>query len=140
MKRSPALTALSHDHHKALVLSKRIEKATSAAERRALALILPEIFASELEPHFQYEERELLPRLRAAGHTELVERTLADHAQLRALSAEVGSGKLDNLATFSEALIAHVRFEEREVFETAEEALGRDYLDALLASLRMPRM
>ncbi|MBK6636481.1 MAG: hypothetical protein IPG34_01700 [Rhodocyclaceae bacterium] len=55
---------------------------------------------------------------------------LADHAQLRALSAEVGSGKLDNLATFSEALIAHVRFEEREVFETAEEALGRDYLDA----------
>ncbi len=130
MKRSPALAALSRDHHKALVLSKRIEKATSAAERHALALILPDIFASELEPHFQHEERELLPRLQAAGHTALVERTLAEHARLRSLAAEVAGGQLDNLAVFSDELIAHVRFEEREVFEAAETALGRDFLDA----------
>ena len=49
-----------------------------------------------------------------------MERTLQEHSSLRRLINENHS---DNLAAFSELLTAHIRFEEKELFETAQKRL-----------------
>lgn len=123
MKRSPALQQLSREHHTALSLALRIAKAVDAAARKALMDRLPGLFAAELEPHFQEEEAGLLPQLAAAGEAALAERTLAEHAEMRAQVARVAAGEAEALADFGRLLQAHVRFEERELFAVAERKL-----------------
>ncbi|HEY0664439.1 MAG TPA: hemerythrin domain-containing protein [Gallionella sp.] len=124
MKRHPALQPLSREHHAALKLAKACERAVAAGQadetcRRAVA-----VFATELEPHFRVEERELLPLLDDAGQQGLAERTLAEHAGLRALAVELrqccDAGVLQR---FGAQLAAHVRFEERELFPALETLL-----------------
>lgn len=124
MKRHPALLQLSREHHTALKLSLDCRKAVLAADQaamNALAGQMSSLFAAELEPHFQREEEELLPWLEAAGEHQLVARTLAEHAQLRSLAERIGRGDLGALEAFATALSDHVRFEERELFEKAQE-------------------
>jgi hemerythrin-like domain-containing protein len=128
MKRSPALLKLSREHHTALSLALRIERGGDAATQAALLAALPLIFRNELEPHFQEEENALLPQLRQAGEEMLVDRTLAEHGQLRQLVEQIAGGDLASLQPFGELLRAHVRFEERELFLAAERVLPADYL------------
>lgn len=126
MKRSPALRQLSREHHTALSLALRIAKATEPGARERLLATIPALFRGELEPHFQEEERSLLPQLAQAGETALVARTLDDHAQMRALAAAIAAGDATALAPFGALLQAHVRFEERELFVVAEQRLFAD--------------
>ena len=85
-------------------------------------------FDAELEPHFQAEEADLLPAMRRAGETALVERTLQEHAALRAL---LGEGQSENLEAFADLLTQHIRFEEKELFERAQQVLAPAILDGL---------
>ena len=62
MKRSSRLQPLPREHHKALVLAKKIEIA-DCSRLDELADLVQEFFVAELEPHFLTEEMELLPRL-----------------------------------------------------------------------------
>jgi iron-sulfur cluster repair protein YtfE (RIC family) len=123
MKRSDALVGLSREHHTALSLARRGRLAAtsgdtgSVAEMAALAL---ERFRTELGPHFAEEERWLLPALAEAGEAALVERTLAEHAELARLAENLAVPSAEGLLAFAEALGAHVRFEERELFPAAE--------------------
>lgn len=126
MKRSVALQSLSREHHTALALAKGCERAVqsgvaaqvgAACQRAILA------FAEELEPHFQIEEQTLLPLLKNADVLPLVQRTLADHQQLRALLADLRPNSVDALDRFGKSLSAHVRFEERELFPALENVL-----------------
>ncbi len=130
MKRRPALLQLSRDHHTALVLAQRIAKAADEAAVGRLLASVPAFFERELEPHFQTEEATLLPRLEAAGETALVARTLDEHRLLRSLAARLADGDNTSLKPFGDALNSHVRFEERELFVTAERVLPADFLDA----------
>lgn len=123
MKRAPALQQLSREHHTALSLALRIAKAGDDGVRADLMRRVPGLFAAELEPHFQEEEGRLLPQLAAAGEAALVERTLAEHAEMRAQVARLAAGEADALAPFGRLLQAHVRFEERELFVVAEQRL-----------------
>ncbi|PKO88861.1 MAG: hemerythrin HHE cation-binding protein [Betaproteobacteria bacterium HGW-Betaproteobacteria-12] len=126
MKRSPALLQLSREHHTALSLAMRIAKATDQTAQERLLATVPALFRGELEPHFQEEERSLLPQLAQAGETALVARTLDEHAQMRALAAAIAGGDAAALAPFGRLLQAHVRFEERELFVVAEQRLFAD--------------
>lgn len=129
MKRSPALLKLSREHHTALSLALRIEKADNALAQSAVQAALPDIFRKELEPHFQEEENDLLPQLAQAGEAALVERTLQEHADLRWLTVLIANGDLAALSAFAKLLHAHVRFEERELFMIAQRVLPSIYLD-----------
>lgn len=129
MKRSPALLKLSREHHTALSLAMRIEKAGDAHAQSAVQAILPAIFRRELEPHFQEEENTLLPQLAKAGEAALVKRTLQEHADLRWLAVLIANGDLAALPAFGKLLRAHVRFEERELFMVAQRVLPANYLD-----------
>ena len=130
MTRRPALRQLSREHHGALVLALRITRATDAATLARLMATVPEVFARELEPHFRDEETNLLPGLATAGAHALVDRTLEEHQLLRGLFARVAAGDAASLGQFGEALRAHVRFEEHELFATAETLLPAELLDA----------
>jgi iron-sulfur cluster repair protein YtfE (RIC family) len=133
MKRHPALTQLSREHHSALVLAKRARGA-SAGDPAALKRLLVEVsqaLAGELEAHFLLEEQHLLPALAARGEQEAVARTLAEHAGLRALAVQIDSGLPESVRRFGAALAEHIRFEERALFPLAESVLGEAALNAL---------
>lgn len=125
MKRSPQLVPLSREHHTALSLARRVEKAMgggTAQELQEAAARVAAGFVTELAPHFAEEERWLLPTLSAAGEQLLVDRTLADHRRLGALAQEIEKAPDGvRLQEFAQLLRDHVRFEERELFVTFED-------------------
>jgi hemerythrin-like domain-containing protein len=126
MKRSAILQPLSREHHTALSLAKSCERAAlsddlaqiaQACQRAILA------FSAELEPHFQIEEKSLLPLLKSPETQALAQRTLADHERLRALLNGLQKTDSAALGSFGKCLNAHVRFEERELFAAFESLL-----------------
>ena len=129
MRRSSALLKLSREHHTALSLALRIARAVDPDAQRRLLADVPRLFRDKLEPHFQEEELELLPRLAKAGEQALVDRTLDEHRQMRQLVASMDAGELPALKSFGLLLKAHVQFEERELFVRAQAILSTAYLD-----------
>lgn len=126
MKRHAALQQLSREHHQALKMARQARFACDAGMPEAITQASAEIcerFQNELDPHFKSEETDLLPALSAAGATELVQRTLAEHAELRDLNRRLADPDAETLARFAALLNDHVRFEERELFETAQQLL-----------------
>ena len=82
------------------------------------------LFASELDPHFRVEEQGILVALARVGENELVQRTLSEHAELRRLAILLSRPDAVTLLRFADLLAAHVRFEERELFEAAQHQMG----------------
>ncbi|CAG0968889.1 hypothetical protein MYXO_01182 [Myxococcaceae bacterium] len=135
MKRIAELRDLSDDHHTALVLARRCLRARpgdDSAIASAWAAVRA-AFDVELEPHFRIEEQYLLPALEEIGESELAERVRSDHALLRGLVA-AGAADAGHVERFGHLLDAHVRFEEREVFELAQTRLSPTALAAIAAA------
>lgn len=133
MKRHPSLQPLSDDHHRALVLARRLRRESTGMDAGALARLAREVrqeFGAEIEPHFRVEERWMLPFLEDRGEGRLAAQTLEDHARLRALVHGVWSEA--TAQTLGGLLERHVRFEERVLFPEAESVLS----EAELASVR----
>ncbi|BAO28788.1 hemerythrin domain-containing protein [Sulfuritalea hydrogenivorans] len=129
MKRHPDLLQLSREHYGALKLARDARRAAESGatdEVTALAQRVAALFAAELDPHFRVEEQGILILLAEAGEHELAGRTLADHAELRRLAKRLATPDAETLLSFAELLGAHVRFEEREVFEAVQARLGVD--------------
>ncbi|ENO89193.1 hemerythrin domain-containing protein [Thauera linaloolentis] len=110
MKRHPQLIQLSREHHAALRLGRHLLAGGAAGELRAEY--------PALAAHFAEEERDLLPLLQRHGHLALAARLRDEHAQLHALFAAASNGAGE--AEAGQALIAHVRFEERTLFPAIE--------------------
>jgi hypothetical protein len=138
VKRVPELRDLSDDHHTGLVLARHCRRAGEPDSARDAARAwtrVREAFASHLEPHFQIEERYLLPALDAIGEGGLASRVREDHAALREL-LRAGPADRAALARFGERLDAHIRSEEREVFEATQHRLPPAALEAIAAACR----
>lgn len=128
MKRHAALIQHSRDHHHALKLARLARFAADSGLPAAIAQAaetITEQFPHALEPHFQEEETGLLVRLSENGQHELVKRTLDEHARLRELNRSLLADPTDAAAitAFATLLHDHVRFEERELFEIAQNLL-----------------
>ncbi|MCW8828593.1 MAG: hemerythrin domain-containing protein [Gammaproteobacteria bacterium] len=122
MKRSPGLRTLSSEHHTGLVMARRAIQAVEEGQVADAWQDLALRFEQELEPHFRQEEEQLLPALRQAGEEAIVQRTLEEHAALRALIHD-RERDAEALKAFAELLKAHIRFEERELFAIAQARL-----------------
>jgi hemerythrin-like domain-containing protein len=137
MKRAPELRGLSDDHHHGLVLALKAKRAGAGEGDLSLSEAWAEVearFAAELAPHFQIEETLIAPALTAAGSGALSKRLYEEHRALRACVAE-GSGRAaGDLTRFGELLESHIRFEERELFETAQSCMSSDALAAVAAA------
>jgi len=126
MKRSPILQPLSREHHTALTLAKASERPARSGDQALVKLACQRViraYANELGPHFQIEEVSLLPLLSSTATQSLVERTLADHQQLRGLLDTLRQNDAGALDSFGKCLSEHVRFEERELFPVLESFL-----------------
>ena len=136
MKRSPALVPLSRDHHHALDAARRLRRAddttVAAASRHFLAF-----FERDGRRHFAIEEELLLPALDDPEWARATERVLADHAAIREAAANLATGPVDaeTARSVGERLAAHVRFEERVLFELLESRLTPRQLEALGAAV-----
>lgn len=130
MQRHAFLQDLSREHHTALRLALDARRAAASgdpARIRGQAEVCRRCYADEIDAHFRIEESELLPRLLADGdaaRTALVERTQREHAELRTLVAQLAQADAAILARFADLLAAHVRFEERELFEALQTGLS----------------
>lgn len=132
MKRSAALSPLSRDHHHALSLAMQAGKAAridDASQWQQIADRIRQHHQQSLQAHFAEEERMLLPALAQAGQNEMVQRTLNEHAHLQQLLQHPELASPSLLQAFADAMTAHVRFEERELFTLAES------LPAVMAAL-----
>jgi hypothetical protein len=136
MKRSQALKPLSRDHHGALVVAQQLRRATEAEPARQSFLAF---WREDGAHHFRVEEEVLLPVWALHGEVDrgAVGRMLEDHLWIRrqALRAEQSAEALtlEDLHELGERLAAHVRFEERELFESIEAALDEAALADLAA-------
>jgi hemerythrin-like domain-containing protein len=126
MKRHAALQQHSREHHMALKMARLARFAADSGASAAMDQAAAEIVGHYLElmaAHFRDEEEGVLRQLKAIGQHALVDRTLAEHLRLRQLGEALQQPDAATLAEFGSLLTDHVRFEERELFETAQELL-----------------
>ena len=125
MRRTAYLKELSSEHHHALRLSRDIRKCRDNAQRRqALVHRVCKEYREQLLPHFIIEEFTVIPVLYVLGEWQLAEQVLEEHRLLSELVEKLEDSEA--LDRFSELLQAHVRFEERFVFEACQGAIGTD--------------
>jgi len=89
------------------------------------------VFKSELEPHFEIEESFIGEVLKAAGESQLAQRLSDEHEALRRFLTPGRRRTADDLRRFGELLEQHIRFEERELFQVAQDKLTSDELGAV---------
>jgi hemerythrin-like domain-containing protein len=113
-----------------VLVDRGLTKDSSAANVAALAKKIADSFEIELRNHFDLEERLLFPAIREhLGALPIVDDLLADHRRLERLAA--GLRAAADLRAFTALLSAHIRREERELFEDIQARLPRDVLDRL---------
>lgn len=114
IKRHKALQPLSRQHHFGLLFSWKIRKGFSKnIETNRLQEYAKWFYEQEIKPHFRDEEEYLFP-IMAPGN-ELVERALKEHRRIKRLFTNTDDPE-KSLHQLEEELDAHIRFEERVLF------------------------
>ncbi len=140
MKRHPALVPLSRQHHDGLALGVFIDRDLrgdpnpAAAER--LRVKVAAAWELELNGHFAVEEEILFPVAREAIEDKgVVDRLVREHAEIRTAIAELqsvaGGTLVRRLRSLREILVAHIRYEERILFEAVQNSLSEESLQRL---------
>jgi hemerythrin-like domain-containing protein len=135
---------LHEEHQATLALWTRLEAALAAG--RADAALLRAAAASlaeEIERHFAFEEKELFPRLAAAGEGDIAALLEEEHATIRsAAQLFIASVRKDPLAAslkplgmeLAERLVSHVQKEEMSMLPALDDLLDEETDDALAAA------
>jgi hemerythrin-like domain-containing protein len=136
MLRDKNLIPLSHQHQRALALCVRIDRGSPIPDSDVPTwqAEIAQLFRSEITFHFAAEERVLFAAARRFQElTPLIDDLLADHAFLRDRFAESEAATLSSadLRSFAQRLSAHVRKEERQLFERLQELLSTEEMTAL---------
>lgn len=125
---------LSRDHHHGLLLCWKIEEGLKrGTEPQLIKRYVDFFFEKHLEPHFREEEEFAFPLL--APEHPLIEKALVQHEALRQLfhkNTELAA----TLSAIAGALDAHIRFEERELFEEIQRNASEEQLLALTSQLK----
>jgi len=140
MLRDKSLIPLSHQHQRALALCVRIDRAEPipVADLQAWQMEIEQHFAQEIEVHFSAEEQVLFPAARQLPELiPLVQDLIADHAALRESfsQAKARSMSPETLLAFAQHLSAHIRKEERQLFERLQQLMSSEELTDLGAQL-----
>ena len=125
MKRAEALQPLSHQHHNSLMACLLLKKGIARkANQSTLNDFLSKFFREDIEPHFEAEEKHLLPLLDQLkpSYGKILR---SDHALLRILASRFINqfASFDYLSSFATLLENHIRFEERLVFNFIQQHL-----------------
>ena len=144
MKRHPSLVPLSRAHHDALVVAQALLLGQSPAprsdwptDRRTQVNRVIAFFTHTLRWHFEVEEAHLFPTVLAhlPGEADLVAQLLDEHdairTQVRELERDPTTALTVRLPALGRLLEAHVRREERVLFETMQREMAPADLETL---------
>lgn len=129
IKRHEALQPLSRQHHFGLLFSWKIRKGlTEQISLERLKTYRDWFFGKEILPHFETEEKHIFPIL--GNENSLVQRALKEHIRIKDLfTAETD---LENsFKKLEKELQAHIRFEERILFNKLEEVASAEELEKI---------
>jgi hemerythrin-like domain-containing protein len=140
MLRNKNLVVLSRQHHHALALCVRLDRALQAGpvDTEAWQSEIVQHFEQEAKVHFAAEEREVFPlAVKFEALKPLVDELLAEHEVLRVLFAGAASRSLDtvSLAEFGDRFTKHIRREERQLFEGMQNLLRDEDLELMGSAL-----
>ncbi|WP_432410077.1 hemerythrin domain-containing protein [Rasiella sp. SM2506] len=119
IKRHKALQPLSRQHHFGLLYSWKIRRGFSKnipIER--MSAFSSWFYIHQIIPHFEAEEHYIFPILKPDD--ELVQRALKEHRSIKRLF-EDKKNPVRSLSLLEEELQAHIRFEERVLFNKIQE-------------------
>jgi hemerythrin-like domain-containing protein len=140
MVRDKNLIPLSHQHHHALSLCVRIDRALQGGdvELEPWLMEVEQLYKQEITVHFAAEEKEVFPA--AQNFTKLrpiVQRLILEHAELRELFVKAATRAMtaQELKTCGERLSAHIRKEERQLFEGMQNAMTPEQLKVIGTAL-----
>lgn len=138
MKRSPQLSRLSHDHYEGLRVAARLKKGIAGSEDAGeLGALAAQFWDAHLAAHFHLEEVALLPVLEEIAASDLARRLQSEHRQIEAQAGTLRTAPTDEaVRAFADALGAHIRFEERELFPYVEQHVVPATLDRVAQMLQ----
>lgn len=135
IKRSKELAPLSREHHDGLLFAWKIKQ--GLANNTAITTLVNYtrwFWTNHIKPHFKDEEKALVKYLPADNP--LVKQMFKEHQQIRdliiSLDKEPDANALQLLAEF---LNNHIRFEERQLFNYAEQELTPEQLNEVFNDL-----
>jgi hemerythrin-like domain-containing protein len=136
MLRNKSLIPLSHQHQRALALCVRIDRAQPIppADLKAWQAEIEQQFEQEIRIHFAAEESELFPVAREfADLSRLADELSAEHASLRESFSQARARCMsaETLPAFAQRLSAHIRKEERQLFERLQQLMSTEELATL---------
>lgn len=144
MKRHKALQSLSQEHHHGLLLAQLIKAGSpeykglpsTTADKKLYTI---KFFEENLIPHFIKEEEVLFPltRKKNSNVENLVTELIKQHKEIDLLINKLkdSSQPEDELDELGKLLEAHIRKEERELFQMIQEILSKTELIKLEADL-----
>ncbi len=138
MKRAEQLQDLSREHHQSLVMAKRIAEVAESGDDAAISEAIETVknyYESELEVHFQHEERTIFAPIfkQYREHIGIATQLLKEHGAIRMLMPKLHlASAREDLAEFATMLKNHTRMEERELFPLIESLFSEAQLDAVL--------
>ena len=140
MLRDKNLIPLSHQHQHALALCVRIDRALQAGgiELEPWLEELQQIYEQEIGAHFAAEEKEIFPKAaRFADLQPIVDELLREHAVLREYFVKAATRAMttEELKAIGERLSAHIRKEERQLFEGIQKEMTEEELSQIGAAL-----
>ena len=140
MLRDASLIPLSRQHQHALALCVRIERALrkNVTDLDAWQLEVEQHYEQEIVFHFAAEEHVLFPVARRFPElVSLVEELGDEHGRLREYFARAKERTLGRaeLGAFAKLLSAHIRKEERQLFEAMQRLVEADELQRIAAAL-----
>ena len=129
IKRHKALQPISREHHHGLLLSWKIREGFRhkvAPER--IKKYTDWFWKNHLIAHFEFEEAYIFPLLE--NDSILIKRALREHRRLKSLFS--ATDKIEtNLSLIEEELIAHIRFEERILFQEVQRIASEEQLNMI---------
>ena len=144
MKRHKALKSLSQEHHHGLMLAQLIK--AEGPEFKGLPhttadkkLFTIKFFEENLIPHFKKEEEVLFPlsRKKNSNVEKQIDELIEEHKKICLLidKLKISTKPEVELDHLGKLLDAHIRKEERELFQIIQEILSEDELVKLEADL-----
>jgi hemerythrin superfamily protein len=136
IKRSKAFAQFSREHHFGLLQVWQIRQdMANGIDTQLISKHTLDFFNKDLRGHFKREEDHLFSKLPAGDL--LREQAENENSQLYQLIDNISQNKSDNqlLTQFAGLLEAHIRFEERILFNHLQEIMGEDELLRLLVEV-----
>lgn len=135
IKRSKELAPLSREHHDGLLFAWKIKQGlANDTPPETIVAYTRWFWSNHIKPHFKDEEKVLVKFLPADNP--LVRQMFKEHAQIRdlviSLDKEPNANTLQLLAEF---ITNHIRFEERQLFDYAEQVLTPEQLNEIFNEL-----